>query len=86
MSDPYAPLKDNAWQEIAEIDARLEPGEIDEAGWHAEIARLIVPAYLAAETPGSRRIGSPTCGPAWSTCHAIGAGSWWSGCSAGVSG
>lgn len=59
-ADPYAPLKDNAWQEAAELDARLDRGEIDEAGWHAEIARLIVPAYLAAETPweGSGKSGS----------------------------
>lgn len=58
--DPYAPLKDNAWREVAELDTRLERGEIDEAGWHAEIARLIVPAYLAAETPweGSGKSGS----------------------------
>lgn len=58
--DPFAPMKDLAWREIAEIDARLERGEIDEAGWHAEIARLIVPAYLAAETPweGSGKHGN----------------------------
>jgi hypothetical protein len=34
-ADPYASLKDRGWREIAEIDARLERGEIDEAGWHA---------------------------------------------------
>lgn len=27
--DAYAHLKDNAWREIADIDARLERGEID---------------------------------------------------------
>ncbi len=159
--DPFAPLKDNAWREVAEIDDRLERNEIDEATWHAEMARVIVPAYLVAATPwegsgksesadtwefarshvgdainrdgsfldigcangylleclpgwtpyeldrygldiapelvnlarrrlpeladrlwignalaGSCLIGSPSCGPAWSTCHAIGAGSW----------
>ncbi len=60
MSDPYAPLKDNAWREVAEIDRRLERGEIDEAGWHAEIAALIVPAYLASDTAwaGSGKSGS----------------------------
>ncbi len=59
-TDPYAPLKDNAWREVAELDTRLERGEIDDAGWHAKIARLIVPAYLAAETPweGSGKSGS----------------------------
>ena len=49
--DPYAHLKDRAWRELAEIDRRLERGEIDEDGWHEEIARLVVPAYLDAETP-----------------------------------
>ena len=49
--DPYAPLKDNAWREIAAIDARLERGEIDEAGWHAAMADLVVPSYLASDTP-----------------------------------
>ncbi len=59
-TDPYGPLKDNAWCEVAELDTRLQRGEIDEAGWHAEMARLIVPAYLAAETPwqGSGKSGS----------------------------
>jgi len=50
-ADPYAHLKELAWREVAQIDARLERGEIDEAEWHAEMARLIVPAYLAAQTP-----------------------------------
>jgi SAM-dependent methyltransferase len=50
-SDPYAHLKDRAWRELADIDGRLERGEIDEDGWHEEIARVVVPAYLAAETP-----------------------------------
>jgi diadenosine tetraphosphate (Ap4A) HIT family hydrolase len=59
-TDPYAPLKDGGWREIAEIDAKLERDEIDEAGWHAAMARLIVPAYLAAETPwqGSGKSGT----------------------------
>ena len=51
MSDPYAPLKDNAWREFAELDKRLERGEIDEEDWHRELAAIVVPAYLAAETP-----------------------------------
>lgn len=57
---PFAPLKDNAWRETAEIDARLERGEIDEGGWHTEMARLIVPAYVAAETAwaGSGKSGT----------------------------
>lgn len=58
--DPYAPLKDRAWREVAEIDARLERGDLDEAGWHREVAALLVPAYLAADTPwgGSGKSGT----------------------------
>jgi SAM-dependent methyltransferase len=51
MTDPYAPLKENKWREVAEIDELLERGEIDEADWHRRLQELIVPAYLAAETP-----------------------------------
>lgn len=60
MSDPYAPLKDNSWRELAEIDARLERGEIDEEEWHRAAQALVVPAYLAAETPwgGSGKTGT----------------------------
>jgi len=51
VADPYAPLKENLWRETAAIDARLERGEIDEDGWHREMAALVVPRYLAADTP-----------------------------------
>jgi ADP-ribose pyrophosphatase YjhB (NUDIX family) len=59
-ADPYASLKDNAWRDVAELDARLAGGGIDEAEWHAEMTRLIAPAYLAAQTPweGSGKSGS----------------------------
>ena len=59
-TDPYASLKDNAWRTAAELDARLERGGIDEVEWHAEMRRLITPAYLAAQTPweGSGKTGS----------------------------
>ena len=43
--DPYAPLKDNSWRELADIDHLLAKGEIDEAEWHRAIADLVVPAY-----------------------------------------
>ena len=42
---------DRAWREIAAIDERLDRGEIDEKQWYAEMAALVVPAYLAADTP-----------------------------------
>lgn len=50
-SDEIEALKDGGWREIAAIDAALERGEIDEEGWHRAMADLVVPAYLAAETP-----------------------------------
>ncbi len=52
--------RDLGWREIAAIDARLERGEIDEEEWHAAMAALVVPAYLAAATPseGSGKQGS----------------------------
>ena len=49
--DPYMHLKDNSWRELAEIDARLERGEIGEEEWHQAVEALVEPAYLAAETP-----------------------------------
>jgi SAM-dependent methyltransferase len=51
VTDPYAPLKENKWREVAEIDEALERGEIDEDGWHRRTQELIVASYLAAETP-----------------------------------
>ena len=39
------------WREAEEIDARLARGEIDENGWHDEVAAIVVPNYLAQETP-----------------------------------
>ncbi len=42
---------ERGWRELAAIDEALGQGEIDEEGWHAAVARIVVPAYLAAETP-----------------------------------
>jgi hypothetical protein len=50
-SDEIEALKDGGWREIAAIDAALARGDIDEEGWHRAMADLVVPAYLAAETP-----------------------------------
>ena len=49
--DPYAHLKENCWRESADLDARLAAGEIDEGEWHRAWQEILVPAYLAAETP-----------------------------------
>jgi SAM-dependent methyltransferase len=42
--------KEGAWREVAEIDSAYARGELDDEGWHATCASLVVPAYLAAET------------------------------------
>jgi hypothetical protein len=36
---------------LADADAALEAGEIDEAGWYQRVAAFITPYYLAADTP-----------------------------------
>ena len=70
MNDPYAAMKDNSWRELAEIDARLDAGEIDESGWHDAAAAIVVPAYLAAETPWGQSGKSGTAEDwEWSRSH-----------------
>ena len=51
--DPYAPLKEGAWREVADLDGRLDRGEIDEQAWFDAMSALVTPAYLAAQTPWS---------------------------------
>ena len=48
---PIAATIERGWREIAEIDGAFERGEIDQAGWHARIAALLVPAYLRGDDP-----------------------------------
>jgi SAM-dependent methyltransferase len=43
--------RDRAEDLIAQIDAALGRGEIDESGWHERVADIIRPAYLAGATP-----------------------------------
>jgi Methyltransferase domain len=43
--------KERSWRETAAIDAAYERGELDDQGWHEAVAAIVVPAYLAAETP-----------------------------------
>lgn len=70
MTDPYARLKEGAWREAADLDARLERGEIDEDGWHREWQALVVPAYLRAETPWGQSGKSGTAEDwEWSRSH-----------------
>ena len=58
MTSPSDPelesAKERGWHELAEIDAALERGEIDEDGWHAAVLALVEPAYLAGQTPQSQ--------------------------------
>jgi SAM-dependent methyltransferase len=50
--DPWIErLKERAWQEVAAINQALSEGKIDEDGWHAAMAALVKPAYLAADNP-----------------------------------
>jgi SAM-dependent methyltransferase len=58
--DPYAPLKEGAWREVAQIDERLDRGDIDEQDWFDAMSALVTPAYLAAQTPwqGSGKSGT----------------------------
>ena len=42
---------ERAWSEIAAIEEAFASRAIDQAGWHARMAALVVPAYLAADNP-----------------------------------
>lgn len=42
---------ERAWREVAAIEEAFANGEIDEAGWHARMASLVVPAYLSGDNP-----------------------------------
>ena len=53
MDDELRSAKERSWREVAAIDEAYERGELDDEGWHAAIAAIVVPAYLAADTaPG----------------------------------
>jgi hypothetical protein len=51
VDEKLAAAKEGGWREVAAIDAAYAGGELDAAGWHAAMAELVVPAYLAAGTP-----------------------------------
>jgi len=42
---------ERAWREVAAIEEAFERGDIDQAQWHARMASLVVPAYLAGDNP-----------------------------------
>jgi 2-polyprenyl-3-methyl-5-hydroxy-6-metoxy-1,4-benzoquinol methylase len=47
MSVPIQETIERAWREVAAIDQALADGTIDQAGWHARMALIVVPAYLS---------------------------------------
>jgi hypothetical protein len=51
VDEKLAAAKEGAWREVAAIDAAYAAGELTRDEWHAAMAELVVPAYLAAETP-----------------------------------
>ena len=48
---PIELAKNRAAALLAEADAALEAGVIDEAEWYRRVAATITPSYLGAETP-----------------------------------
>jgi SAM-dependent methyltransferase len=48
---PLELAKNRAAHLLAEADAALEAGEIDEAGWYERVAAFVTPHYLSADTP-----------------------------------
>ena len=60
MDEALEAARERAWREVAAIDVAYERGDLDDAGWHAAMAELVVPAYLAAgdERGGAGHSGS----------------------------
>jgi hypothetical protein len=48
---PIQATIERAWREVSAIEEAFARGEIDQAGWHARMAALVVPAYLAGTNP-----------------------------------
>ncbi len=61
MDEALESKKERAWREVAAIDAAHASGSLDDAGWHAAMASLVVRAYLDAVTAeaGSGHSGTP---------------------------
>lgn len=51
MDEELEAAKERGWREVAAVDEAYARGELDDTGWYEAMAGLIVPAYLAAETP-----------------------------------
>lgn len=50
VDEELAAAKERSWRQVAQIDEAYARGELDDDAWHEATARLVVPAYLAAET------------------------------------
>ncbi len=48
---PVQATIDGRWREVAAIEEAFARGEIDQAAWHARMAVIVVPAYLAGRNP-----------------------------------
>ena len=73
MDEELEGAKEGAWREIAAIDAAYAAGELDDTGWHAAMASLVVPAYLSAETAEGGS-GSSRDAPGWEYARSLLAG------------
>ncbi|MGI8915338.1 MAG: class I SAM-dependent methyltransferase [Chloroflexota bacterium] len=51
---PIELAKNHAWPLLERLNRALEAGEIDEARWYHDVAAVIVPAYLAGDTPAAQ--------------------------------
>ena len=49
--EELAGVKEWSWRAIAELDAALAAGRIDERGWQDGVSELVRDAYLKADTP-----------------------------------
>jgi SAM-dependent methyltransferase len=50
VDEALAAAKEGCWREVAAIDAAYARGDLDDGGWHAAMAELVVPAYVSAKT------------------------------------
>lgn len=64
MDERLERAKERAWREVAAIDAAHAAGELDDAGWHAAMAALVVPA----SAPGSSTCPDRSDGRSSRTC------------------
>ena len=61
MDEALESKKERAGARSRRSTPRTPPGSLDDAGWHAAMASLVVPAYLDAVTAeaGSGHSGTP---------------------------